>query len=274
MEENVIKNVELDIQAMLTFYLRRWWVIALISLMFGAVALGYSANFITPLYRTSITIYVNNRGGQALDYLSSADLNASQSLVNTYMSIVTSNTVMDKVTEELEILRKDAPEGTRKTFTPEYLAAMLETAQIKDTEIFRIYVTCDDPYEAADIANAVGDVAPEVLMEIIEGTSAKVIDKARVEENPYSPNITKNTSIGLALGVVVAVIILLAVFLLDTRIKDEDDLTIMFGLPILGRIPDFEKIGSLGKKAYKLPDIAVMEASELEEEEGAENESV
>ena len=46
--------------------------------------------------------------------------------------------------------------------------------------------------------------------------------------------------LGGALGVLLAVVFLTIHYLSDTRIKDENDLTDMYPLPVLGRIPNFD----------------------------------
>ena len=56
---------------------------------------------------------------------------------------------------------------------------------------------------------------------------------------PSSPSTSKNTVIGLLVGLVLAVIVNLLRELLDTRIKNEEDLSRRYDIPILGVIPDF-----------------------------------
>ena len=69
--------------------IRRWWVI-LIAVIVGAVLMFvYTRFFVTPLYQSSVSFYVNN-GQRSEDKISTSDISASQSLVDTYIVIFSS----------------------------------------------------------------------------------------------------------------------------------------------------------------------------------------
>ena len=90
------------------------------------------------------------------------------------------------------------------------------------------------------IANAAASVIPTEIAGLIEGTSAQVIDYARVPSGVYAPNYGRNAIVGGVFGLALAVVCLTIAFIRDTRIKDENDLMDVFQLPILGRIPDVD----------------------------------
>ena len=168
---------EIDLRKLLLAYLRKWWLIVLCALIVGAAALAYTVKFVTPMYQASITVYVNNvRSGERIDYISGSNLQASQQLVNTYANIIKSDTVLQKVSEE-------AGAG----YTPETLRKLLSTAQVGETELFNVYIIHPNPAEAARLANAVANVAPAEIESFVEGSSAKVIDYAKVPDKRYSP---------------------------------------------------------------------------------------
>ena len=55
----------------------------------------------------------------------------------------------------------------------------------------------------------------------------------------YTPSYRKNTLLGCAVGLLLAVIYVTLLYLMDVRIKNEEDLTQLFDLPMLGQIPSF-----------------------------------
>lgn len=227
--EQKVNEIEIDLQELLMSYLRKWWLIAICVVVAAAAAFVLTKQFVTPTYRADISIYVNNdRGTESKDYLSNADLYAAQNLVNTYVSIAKSDRVLERIADTLG-----------GDYTAEGLARAISASQLNETEIFRIYAVHENPAEAARIANAAALVAPEEIAGIIEGTSARVIDTAKIPTSHYTPNYGRALIIGAAIGLVAALAFLTVLFLQDTRIKDEDDLTNMFSLPILGRIPEF-----------------------------------
>ena len=86
-ESNINRSsdiLEIDLWKLLLLYLRRW--ILLCALAAAVISLIYTANFITPLYRANVTIYVNNiKANQQVDYISAANL-ATLSSSSTPMS--------------------------------------------------------------------------------------------------------------------------------------------------------------------------------------------
>ena len=225
-------GIDIDLQELLMFYLHKWWVIVLCTVVAATIVLGSTYLFVTPTYKANVSIYVNNNRDKAEDgYVSYNDLSVSLRLVNTYINIVTSNRVLEKVSEALH-----------NEYSVGQLAGCVTASQLNNTEIFCVYVTHPNPEEAARIANAVAQVAPDEIAAVIEGSSARIIDMANVPTTKASPNYTTMTLLGAVGGVLIAIVFLTVCQLSDIRIKDEEDLSALFDMPILGRIPDFAQL--------------------------------
>lgn len=225
-------GMEINLQELLLAYLHKWWIIAVCLLISASIAIGAAWEFVTPMYQAEVSIYVSNsRGIEGTEYLSSADLSAAQRLVNTYISIVKSDRVLEIMSEKLD-----------GDYSPSELSGAIRATQINETEIFCIYVLHADPVEAARIANVAADIVPVEISNLIEGTSARVIDFAKVPTSRYSPSYSKAGVVGGVVGAIIALIYLTVAHLGDTRIKDENDLTSLINLPVLGRVPNFEII--------------------------------
>ncbi len=81
----------------------------------------------------------------------------------------------------------------------------------------------------------------------------KIVADAQVPAGKFSPNIRRNVLICALLGFVLCAAVIIIRDLLDTRIKDQKELSEYFGLPIIGTIPNFESAGgrsSSGKYGY------------------------
>ena len=231
---------EIDLQEMLFSFLHHWWVIVLCTVAFVGMTLAYTNIFITPLYRTNVTIYVNNSINTSdTEHIASSDLSVSQKLVNTYVNIIKSNTVLQKVVEEGEL-----------PYTTTALRKMISAQQVDDTELFDVYVTNADAVMAAHIANTIADVAPREIANFVEGSSTKIIDYATVPGAPYTPSYSRNALIGFLIGAVLAVAYLTIRYLLDVHINDAEDLDRMFEYPVLGQIPDISQVRSRTRGAY------------------------
>lgn len=223
-------GVELRVQDLLMAYLRQWKLIVICILIASTIAWGVTFFCMTPMYQASATVYVSNRsgGGSNQDNVSSGDVSASVYLVQNYVVLAKSDLVLEKVAANLG-------EG----YTAAGLYGAVSTSQITNTVILTLHVSHKDPYEAENIANHLAEVLTQEGPNLIAGSYAGIIDTARVPTAPYSPDYPSNIVTGAAIGLLLAVVYVTIQFLKDTRIKDENDLTDMFNLPILGRIPDF-----------------------------------
>mgnify|MGYP001137218676 CR=1 FL=1 len=253
-ESNINRSsdiLEIDLWKLLLLYLRRWRLILLCALAAAAISLIYTANFITPLYRANVTIYVNNvKANQQVDYISAANLATSQQLVNTYVNIIRSDTVLEKVVK-----------NARLDYSAEEIRGMMTTAQVDETELFSVYISHPDPEMAAKIANAVATVAPGEIEEFVEGSSTKIIDHAKVPTSRYTPSYRKNTLLGCAAGLDLYLAFQSRIRgVMDERYKlteyrtEDLKLTQLFDLPMLGQIPSFaenerKKAGLSAQKA-------------------------
>ena len=223
-------NTELNMQELLLTYLRRWKLIVLCMFVGVVAALGITAFCITPMYQSHVTIYVNNnRELDDKNYISSSDLSASIHLVKGYMIVAKSDPVLEKA---VAMLGED--------YTVTELRNSISAQQMDETVIFTLVVTHADPERAARIATVLSEVIPVEGPKVIDGTSARLINTAKVPQSPSSPSYPANLLLGAAGGMLLAVVYVTILFLKDTRIKDENDLTDMFDLPILGRIPDLD----------------------------------
>lgn len=230
---------ELDIREIFLVCVSRWKLI-LLSAIAAALLMGtVTVNFMTPMYRANVTVYVNNAGrDQKVNYITSTNLEAAQNLVNTYIQIIKSDSVLEKVADAAKL-----------ELTAKQIRASMTAKQQGQTEIFEVSIQHPDPNMAARIANAVAEVAPTEIESFVEGSSAKVIDYAKVPEAPHSPSLFKNVFLGAVLGGMLAVIYVILVFLMDMRIKSGEELKALFNLPVLGQIPDFD--AREGKSTHK-----------------------
>lgn len=233
MNENINEKdsgLELKMQDLLIAYLRRWKLLVVCMLVAAAIALSVTVFAVTPLYRAEATIYVNNnRVTQSDGSLTSTDLSASLHLVKGYMLLTKSDAVLEKAAEELGGI-----------YSVELIRSAVSVEQLDETVVFAVRVIGSSPEETARVANVLAELIPQIGPEIIKGSSAAVIDKAKVPTNIYSPSYSRNTLLGALGGLLAAMIYVTILYLKDTHIKDENDLTDMFQLPILGRIPDLD----------------------------------
>lgn len=228
--------LELDLKELFRTLAKRAWVIVLCAVIMGTAVFGYTAKFVPPVYMASVSLYVNNNAGDT-GTVSSSNLAVALQLVNTYVNIIESDTVLNKVIEETGLM-----------LSAEQIRDMLTAEAVNDTEMFRVNITTGNPKMSADIANAIATVAPSEIAKIIEGSSAKVIDYAKVPTKQSAPNSVSNGLVGAVAGAVLAIVFYVLRMLTDVRVKNEEDLTKICKIPVLGSIPDFTEYTNKNEK--------------------------
>lgn len=228
----------IDIMHVLKALWQRAWIIVLAGIIAAGVGFSVAAFVITPQYSSSAMLYVNNSSfslGNTNFSISSSEIMAAQSLVKTYSVILKNRTTLDKVIEK---------SGVEYDYNTLY--HMISASAVNDTEIMRVTVISDDPYEAARIANCIAEVLPVRISEIIEGSSMEVVDRAVANPQKISPSITKYTAVGLMLGVLLSAAVLCVIAIMDGTIHDEEYVLNTYDYPVLAKIPDL--VGMGGKR--------------------------
>lgn len=231
---------EIDLLRLVQSLWRQAWIIILTMLICGAAAFSYTYFLVTPQYQSSALMYVNNSSiSVGSTSVSLSDLSASQTLVDTYIVILKTRLTLNEVIEQAGL-----------TYSYEEIRDMISAAPVNSTEIFEITVTSPDPAEAERIANTIVGVLPEKISEIMDGSSVRTVDFAVRPTEKSSPSITKNTALGLIMGLFLSCGAIILMEILDEHIQTEEDLQQIYDLPVLAVIPDLMKSGEGSKYGY------------------------
>lgn len=232
MNEQITKSndtIEIDLKRILDAVMHKAGLIVLVSVLCAVVAFLGTFFFVTPKYQASAKFYVNNKSANSSNSgsVTSSDLTTSRNLVDSYIVIL-------KTRESLNQVITHA--GVDRTYAR--VRSMISAAAVDGTEFFQVTVTSADPQEAEKIANAIADILPGRIAEIMDGTSAKVAEAAVVPTKPSSPSYAMNTAIGFLLAFVLTVLVIVLQEIFDTTIRTEDDVNRVCQYPILAEVPD------------------------------------
>jgi len=228
---------ELDIKQLFSILWQNKWFILIMGVICGSLVWLFSTFVITPQYSSSVSMYVYN-DSRPNNAISSSDLLTAQKLVDTYIVILTSDSVLNKVSEQLG-----------GGYSSAQLREMLQAASINNTEAFKITATHSNLRFAQKLANTVAEIAPAEIIRVVKAGAVEVIDKATVPVKPSSPNVKINSAIGVLLGLILAIFFCLLKNMFDTVINSEEDLKEVFNIPILGVIPRLVETQTAAKES-------------------------
>ena len=216
--------IEIDLVELLGVILHNLWIIIVSGVIVAAVALLVSYFIITPKYESVTKIYVISKTNA--DTMTYSDLQAGSTLTKDYKELVKSRPVLEEVLAEtgIDVELKN-------------LEAQITVEVPTDTRIVSITVEDKDPYEARIIADSVRIAASKHIQEVMNTEAVNVVEEASLPIEKSSPSIRKNIVIGYAVGLFLAIAIVIINYIMDDTIKTPDDVEKFLGVSVLGSIP-------------------------------------
>lgn len=210
-------------------------MIIIFSIILGAASFLLSKFVITPKYDSNTTMIVsnsnqNNDPNNPQTNVELGQIQANKALISTYSEIVKSKGIAERVINNLG-LDMDYEEFSSK----------VSIEPVKDTQIISVKVVDTIPERAMDIANETANIFKSSIGEIMNVDNVQILDGAILPEEASSPNIKKNTAIGLILGFVLGVAVVLFKEIVDSSIKSSEEVTEYFDIPVIGILPDSEQ---------------------------------
>lgn len=224
-------KIEIDVVQVLKVLWKRKLMIALVTIATGVLAFGFSSFIVKPQFTSTTRIYVVNRNQGDKPGLSNQDLQAGSYLVKDYREIILSQDVLEKVVTEQNL-----------KFDAKALAKKIQVTVPADTRIVSISVKDGNPEEASRIANGLREVAAQKIISVTKVSDVTTLEEARPALSPSSPNIRRNTILGVGVGAGIVILLAISIEVLDDRVKRPEDIEEVMHISLLGVIPNLEKL--------------------------------
>ncbi|MDO4363542.1 MAG: Wzz/FepE/Etk N-terminal domain-containing protein [Clostridia bacterium] len=223
------KDIEIDL-GKIFYKMRDKFIYIIIITIVAAIASGLITHFaIKPKYSATTTMYVySNTDRISTDStITSTELTASQDLVNTYIYILKSDTVLEAVIKDLNL-----------NVSTNALKGAISASQADKTVAFEVTVTARSPKMAAKVANSIAKIAPKEIVRVVKAGGVEIIDYAKIPTKPSSPNLSLNVTVAALAGFFISFVAFFLYELFDTTITSERDLVGEFDIPVLGTVPN------------------------------------
>jgi len=221
--------MEFSFKEILEILMKRFALIAICTSLGICIFFINSRFIIKPTYVASVQMYVNpNDSNYSADL---NELNYAQKVVTTYINFLQTKAYYNQVIKESLL-----------NYTEKQLRDFTDIRTINNTEIFEISVTTTSPNDSYKLVNTMQKIAPVIIKNIKETAQISVIDPAYLPTSPIGPNILRNTLVGGMIGFVLSIVVSLLLELFDLNVKNQEDLSKRYELPILGAIPNFNLI--------------------------------
>lgn len=184
---------------------------------------AYSYVAMPNTYSATVSMYVLVKQENANSNSLSSDLSASQMVTNDVATLLKSDRVVNETASALGL---DSLKAYKTSITSSTTSRVLS-----------LEVTGPDAEMAANVANKMADEVSSVAHDVMNVDSVNVVDSAKVPTAPSGPKRPLFMAIGLLGGLFMAVAIVVVSDMLNTKVRDEEELEELLGLPVVGRIP-------------------------------------
>lgn len=191
-----------------------------------ALVMGvYSYAFMANTYTASTSMYVlakqtSANSDNAANY---SNLNASQMLANDVSTLLKSDRIAADTVKNLHL---DSLKGYSTKVTSE-----------TTSRVITLSVTGSDPDTSAAIANEMASNVSKVAQQVMDVQSVNVIDQAVSPSSPSGPNRSMYIAVALLAGLFIAIAIVVVSDMLNTKVRNADEVEELLGLPVIGRMP-------------------------------------
>ena len=217
----------IDLREYFEIIKKRFWIIALITVIAAVVSGIISFFMLKPVYEAKSTLIVNTEKNEETQMITGDQFNVTQKLAVTYGEIIKSRSVLDDVIKNLKLDDKY-----------EDLVNNITVSPVKDTQIISISVQDTNKEKARDIANEIPKVFKKEAKRITKANDIQVIDKAILPQNPIKPNKMMNMAIAAVLGAMIGLFVVFLIEYLDNKLKTPQDIEKYLGLSVLGVVPN------------------------------------
>ena len=218
-------EMEIDLLELFSTLLQRWYLILVCALIFGAAAFGYTKYFIIPQYEASSMIYILSTK-QATDLSMALDIQTSKQLTADFEILAKSRPVVEAVIDNLEL---DTDYET--------LVKKISVTNPSNTFVLKMTAKDPDPEMACNLSNALSDATAEQVAKVMDTDKPNKVEEAAIPKEPVSPNVMKNTLLGVIGGAFLMCAFVTFMHIMDDRIKTEEDIAKYLELNTLATIP-------------------------------------
>ncbi len=240
---------EFSIKDLFSIFLPKLWIIVLVAFVFALLMGSYSAFMVKDSYSSDSTLVVYKRDSQ----VNASDISVTSSRIQLYKVIIFSDSFMNIVLSHINTSALYAAYDVESwNLSENYIKNVVSINQpYEEVEAFKISVTTNNPDKSYVIADAVSYHIENSLTGILPSEEGVIfsqrIDPPNHSLVPNNKNVTRNTILGFAVGVVLSMVVIFVLSLFDVTIRDKKKLEDNFDIPVLGVIPKFEDIEEASK---------------------------
>ena len=225
MEQNSASKI-VTLKDLWEVFVHRLWIILLAAVVAGGGFLAVDRISFTPQYASTATLYILRQADSATASDASSDFSLALKVVNDCTYLLKSHTVLDEVIGRLHL-----------DVSYEDLYDCVSTSNPEDTRILEVTVRSDSPENAKRIVDQVCTIGAQRIEDAMGFQQVNLYEFGTTDPEPCNRTGLTTFLLAAIAAALAAYIVLLVIFLMDDRIKTDEDIQQMLGLSVLASIP-------------------------------------
>lgn len=232
--------------------LKKLWILLLAAVIFGSCTFCYY-NFLTkPVYKASGSLLVTN-GALVTNSDNSSYQSTSSKIAGT--DIVASLNLADTIRDLLNTpdIFKELSEKTGGKYSYSSLMSSATVARRSDTTLFiDVTFSTGSRQDSVELVNTFLELAPAYISKSLPDSNSSITVTADAAVKTY-PRTAFSTLAAALIGAIIAFTVVFIFDSTDHTIKDDEDFTENFNIPLLGSVPDFSntEASNYSKEGYE-----------------------
>lgn len=239
MEEQVTRSNEefveegISLQEIMQIIWNNFLLIFLITFWVIIIGVIYTFVIVEPKYTAETSLMVQVDVTETVSSEAAA-ISVAQNLMSTYEEFVVSDLVLESIVEDIDTLDADTS-----------LRGLRESITVSSTDrvvIIYIEVENTDPVLARQIADELVENSIEIANDDEKGyvllqDKLKLLDAAKVPQNPSSPNKMLNVAISVILGGMIALGVVFLKEFLNNKFKSRQEMERVLNINVIAAVP-------------------------------------
>ncbi|MCA5014447.1 hypothetical protein H3T55_14315 [Enterococcus sp. S22(2020)] len=217
-------NSEINLRKFFSRILKRWYVLVLVSGVFVSLVYIKQTFFEEKTYRSSTELLILPQKNSE-ETTNDANIRLNIQLMNTYMSVMKSTTVLEAVRKNTKI--EDSAGRLRKN--------LLLSSDTNSLTV-NLKMTANSPYKSQELANTIATTTKDYLADLFPDNQLIILNPAGQGTRVQSKSAYL---IALFMGIWGGILVVTIELFSQNVVRDSENLS-SFGFPTIGIIPEDE----------------------------------
>ena len=218
---------------------KRWKVILFCAFALATVAGVVSELFLTPIYRSSVTLYLGrvtesspmekavamSRGSGDILRSTAADLALGDTLSGDYRELIN----FDVITEGVEDQLAKQGKWQKKKYK-------VSTVRKGPSRILKINIDSDSPIYSQEVATIYAQEFINKVQQLVGIQNTQIIEEPALDMKPIFPIIPLNVALGFVAGFFLAFMCYVTARILDRRVRTSEEVESVLNVPVVGTV--------------------------------------